>query len=93
METKNSPKPSGPMGGRNKIHMPTEKVSALLQNREVLDDNEKNVEYLHDAERSYIELAKKYNFIRIACTDNNEIRSIEDIHNEVFTNIMESLNK
>lgn len=75
------------------LHMPTEKVSALLQNRESLDDNEKNVEYLHNAERSYIELAKKYNFIRIACTDNNEIRSIEDIHNDVFTNIIKSLNK
>lgn len=75
------------------LHMPTDKVKMLLQNREFLDDNEKNIEYLYEAEQSYMELSKKYNFIQIDCSLDNKIRSIEDIHQEVMGHIKTYLNK
>ena len=66
------------------LHMPTDKVATLLQNREILDGNEKDISYLYDAERSYLELSNKYNFKIVNCSVDNEIRSIEDIQNEII---------
>lgn len=75
------------------LHMPTDKVKTLLLNRGVLDDNEKDIAYLYEAERSYMELSKKYNFIQIDCSIDDKIRSIEDIHNEVIECVKINLEK
>ena len=72
------------------LHMPTDKVEKLLENREILDGNEKDIDYLYEAERSYIELANKYNFIEIKCTDDNKIRSIEEINEELLNIVKEN---
>ena len=66
------------------LHMPTDKVEKLLRNRNILDGNEKDITYLYNAERSYIELARKYNFIEIKCTNNDKIRPIEEINDELL---------
>ena len=73
------------------LHMPTDKVETLIKNINFIDENEKDVTYLYEAERSYLELSKKYNFIQIDCTENNLIRSIEDIHEEVINYIKTNL--
>lgn len=73
------------------LHMPTNKVKNLLENRNVLDGNEKDISYLYEAERSYIELSNKYNFIKIECTNDNKIRSIEDINSELLQIIKEKI--
>ena len=73
--------------------MPTDKVKTLLQNRDFLDDNEKDIKYLYEAERSYMELSRKYNFIQIDCSLHNKIRPIEDIHKEIISHVKTYLNK
>lgn len=73
------------------LHMPTDKVATLLQNREILDGNEKDISYLHDAERSYLELSKKYNFKIINCSVDDEIRTIENIHEEIINYVKQYL--
>lgn len=67
------------------LHMPYEQAVVLKQNREeVMDEHEKDENHLKSAEAAYIELAKKYNFKTIECVKNNEIRTIEDIHQEIM---------
>ena len=69
------------------LHMPTSYAKILKKNRVSLDDHEKDDEHLLLAELSYLELSNKYNFINIDCVLNNEIRSIEDIHDEILKKI------
>jgi len=71
------------------LHMPYDKATELKKNREFLDEHEKNPEHLKHAEDAYIELSELYNWSRIECVKDDEIRSIEDINDEVFKIIKE----
>lgn len=73
------------------LHMPFSATDKLKQNRQFLDEHEKDKDYLKKAERSYLELADKYNFKKIECVKDNEIRSIEDINNEIFNYVIGEL--
>lgn len=67
------------------LHMPYNHALILKQTREeVADEHEKDENHLKSAESAYIELAKKYNFKTIECVKNDEIRTIEDIHQEIM---------
>ena len=69
------------------LHMPYEQACILKGNRTNLDDHEKNVEHLKRAEQTYLELSERYNFKYVSCVENNEIRSIENINEELLENI------
>ena len=66
------------------LHVPYEKTAELLKTREIVDDNEKSEDYLRQAEEAYLELSELYNWKKIECVKDNELRSIEDIHNEIL---------
>ena len=66
------------------LHVPYEKTAELLKTREIVDDNEKSEDYLRQAEESYLELSELYNWNKIECVEDNELRSIEDIHDEIL---------
>lgn len=70
------------------LHMPYDASLKLKENRsetEPLDQNESDKEHLLKAETAYIELANKYNFHKIEYTNNNNtIRTIEDINNDLY---------
>src|SRR5574344_528402 len=70
------------------LHMPYKEALELKKNRENLDDNEKDELHLKKAETTYLELCKKYNFKYIDCVDNGKVRSIEDINEELFTDVI-----
>jgi dTMP kinase len=58
------------------LHMPTPYINLLKSKREEkLDENEKNVEYLENCEKAYLELVEKYEFERIECVENK----VEDV--------------
>ena len=59
---------------------------------EALDENEKDINHLKDAERAYIEIANRYGFKTIECNIENDIRTIEDIQNELYNFIKEEIN-
>ena len=71
------------------LHMPYEKSCELKKNREYLDEHEKSPEHLKHAEEAYIELSELYNWSRIECVKDDEIRTIEDINDEIFKIIEE----
>lgn len=75
------------------LYMPYKYTSYLKKNRTELDQHELSKEHLLNAEKAYLELAYKYNFKVVNCIENNKIRSIEDINNEIYSIISNYLNK
>lgn len=66
------------------LHMPYEYSLQLKQNRNSSDEHESSSEHLQNAERAYIELAELYNWDRIECVQEQKIRSVEDINEDVL---------
>ena len=74
------------------LHMPFEKSTILKQNREEEPDaHEKDPEHLKCAESAYIELAKKYNFKTIECVEEDKIKTIEQIHEELMNYLLDEI--
>ena len=69
---------------------------SLLSNR-YNDDNSKkdihenNAEYLKEAYNAACKLAKEYNWYEINCIENNNIRTIKDINDEIFNELKRHL--
>ena len=82
------------------LNMPTEYALKLMENRknkitqeEKKDIHERNPEHMIDAYNEACKLSKKYNWKEIQCVKNKEIRTIEDIHEEIYQEIKTYLNK
>ena len=82
------------------LNMPTDYAVKLMKNRknkitheDKKDIHEKSTEHLRDAYNEAIKLSKKYNWYEIQCVRNCEIRTIEDIHEEIFAEIEKILNE
>lgn len=66
------------------LHMPPEYSKNLLNSREELDDYEKSKAHLKNAEEAYIELSELYNWDRIECVEDEKLKSIQKIHEEIL---------
>ena len=66
------------------LHVPYDFTKELKKNRASLDELEKSPEHLKNAERAYIELSELYNWDKIECIKDNQLRSIEDINDEIY---------
>ncbi len=76
------------------LYLPYEYACELKKNREELpDDVENNTEYLKNSEKTYLELSKLYHYDVINCVGNNQIRSVEDINDEVYLVVKEFIEK
>ena len=73
------------------LHMPNQFAKVLKQNRESIDEHEKDEDYLLKAEKTYIEIADIYNFKTIECVSNNQIRSIDNISDEVYSFVLDGI--
>ena len=74
------------------LHMPYEQAVILKKNREEEpDQHELDVEHLKSAEAAYLELAQKYNFRTIECNRDFEIRSIEEIQEELYKYVYDKI--
>ena len=72
------------------LHMPSMFAKKLKQNRnEIPDQLENDEEYLKKAENAYIELASVYKWKTVECVENNTIKSIEQIGDEVLKLVLE----
>jgi len=71
------------------LHVPFENTIELRKNREFIDEHEKSEEHLKSAEKAYIELSELYNWKRIECIKNGQLRPIEDINEEILQIINE----
>lgn len=66
------------------LHMPLEYSLKLRNNRESIDNHEKDEDYLKLSEQAYIELSELYNWKRIECVKEDKIKSIEEINEEII---------
>lgn len=66
------------------LHMPYEYANKLKNNRNSIDKHESSPEHLINAENTYLELAKIYNYKTIECVSNNKIKSIDSINDEIY---------
>lgn len=73
------------------LHVPYTYAANLKKNRVSLDEHEMNEEHLKNSEIAYVELSQLYNWKNINCIMNNEIRTIEDINEEIIECIKEYL--
>ncbi len=64
------------------LHMPFEYSKELIKNREHLDGNEKDDEFMKNSEESYIELSELYNWDTIECVSDGKIKTIEAINED-----------
>ena len=76
------------------LNMPRKYAIQLMKDREnkithqvQKDIHEKDEEYLQKAYENACNLAKKYNWEEINCIENEKIRTIEDISEEIFNKI------
>ncbi len=81
------------------LNMPVEKSLELIKNREnkfshtaVKDIHESSKEHLMDSYNAACSVAKKYDWCEINCVKDDQIRTIEDIHNEIYKEVEKSLN-
>ncbi len=74
------------------LYMPHEYSKVLRAGRsEKLDLFESNEEHLKHAERAYLEIAKRNHYKVINCVKNGQIRSIDDINDELYEYISKKL--
>ena len=74
------------------LYMPYEYAVNLRKGRtELPDQNEINPEHLKNAERTYLELAKIYRFKIINCVENNQVKTKQQISDEVYEYVCKKL--
>lgn len=76
------------------LNMPVETSLELMKNRkneitgvDKKDIHEGDVNHLIDAHNAAVEVSKKYNWCEIICTKEGKLRTIEDIHEEIYSKI------
>lgn len=76
------------------LYMPFEYAAILKKNRvEAPDQHEQDKRHLEQAEKAYLELTEKYNYLKVTCVKDDMIRTIDDINDEVIEKIKEVINK
>jgi dTMP kinase len=82
------------------LNMPPEKVKELIKNREnkfthnnKKDIHERDAKHLEDAYNAACSLVDKYNWKEIKCVKDNEIRTREDIHEEIYKEVYDKIQK
>lgn len=74
------------------LYMPYQ-FSMELREKELGILNERiDIEYLKNTEATYSMVAEKYNYSIIHCVNENSIRGIKDINDEIFNLVKEKLN-
>ena len=80
------------------LNMPTETAQKLMAERknkitgeDKKDIHEKNVEYLKKSHKNACEISKKYSWKEIKCVENDRLKTIEEISDELFELVSEIL--
>ncbi len=78
------------------LDVPTELAGQMLRKREAstnthADIHEQNMDYLRVCRNTGLQAAKYYGWTIIDCASNGKMRSVDDIHNEIFEIVRKSL--
>lgn len=75
------------------LYMPYQYTIQLRNNRcEAADGAEKDIDHLKNAEATYSLMVEKYNYNIIYCIEDDKIRSIESISEDVYNLVKKELN-
>ena len=82
------------------LNMPPKKVEELIKNREnkfthndKKDIHERDSKHLEDSYNAACSLVGKYQWNEVKCVKDNEIRTREDIHNEIYNIVCKEIQK
>lgn len=70
------------------LHVPYTLSKELQKNRLFLDGHEKSESYLINTEKTYMELASLYNWKTVDCAIDNNLRTIEEINQDILKMIL-----
>lgn len=79
------------------LDMPPEISNRLINSRAAKDSSrqkdihEKDTSYLHHCHRAYNEVAEKYGWVKISCAQQGNLRTVQDIHEDVYQAVKEIL--
>ena len=78
------------------LDVPTDLTGKMMRKREQdththADIHEQNMDYLRLCRKTGLESAKFYGWNIINCAENGKMRSIDDIHNEIFALVQKCL--
>ncbi|MCI8309983.1 MAG: deoxynucleoside kinase [Clostridia bacterium] len=80
------------------LNMPPKNSLELIKNREnkfshtaEKDIHERNPEHIIDSYNAACELVSKYNWYEVKCIKNEKLRTIEDIHEEIFNEVIKHI--
>ncbi|MBE6144012.1 MAG: thymidylate kinase [Firmicutes bacterium] len=77
------------------LHMPYKGTMILKGNRseDTIDEHEKNEEHLKRAEMAYFEIADRFDFHIIECMENDKIKRIDEIQEELSDFVLKEIKK
>lgn len=79
------------------LDMPPEISDRLINSRAAKDSSrqkdihEKDTSYLHHCHKAYNEVAEKYGWVKISCAQQGNLRTVQDIHEDVYQAVKEIL--
>ena len=79
------------------LDMPPEISDRLINSRAAKDSSrkkdihEKDTSYLHHCHMAYNEVAEKYGWVKISCAQQGNLRTVQDIHEDVYQAVKEIL--
>ncbi|MGL4999759.1 MAG: dTMP kinase [Cetobacterium sp.] len=80
------------------LNMPTETAQILMAERKnkitgesKKDIHEKDIEYLKKSHKNATEISRKYSWAEVKCVENNQLKTIEEISNEIFEIVKRAL--
>lgn len=78
------------------LYMPQEEAMNLKKTRsekESLDQNERDIDHLKNAEETYLLLSDYYGFQKINCVKGKKVKTIDEINDEIYDSIKKLLEK
>ncbi|MGX4601578.1 dTMP kinase [Faecalimicrobium sp. JNUCC 81] len=80
------------------LDVPIEFSQKLMENRknkftgeDKKDIHESDIKYLEDSYNNSLYIADKYNWKKINCVENNELRSIDSIHEDIYQVVINTI--
>lgn len=81
------------------LNMPTQKAQELIQNREnkfshttIKDIHERNPQHLEESYQAACSVSKKYGWYEIQCVENDTLKTIDKIQEEIYKEVKRLIN-
>lgn len=73
------------------LHMPYEKAYQILEEEKETKAIYKDLEHLKNYDKAYVELSELYNWDRIECVEEERVKSVQEVHEEIIEILKKSI--